>query len=385
MDNTTFIVIGISILIFESIILLVMFSNLRVVRRLGDFPDPTHWPSVSVLVPARNEENNIESCVQSLLNQDYPNLQIWVLDDHSTDNTWQILTRLAACNSQLKILKGESLPPGWLGKHWACHQLAQAVDTDLLLFTDADTRHHPATVRKSVSALTADQLDMLTALPREEVITWGEKLIVPLISWSIFTFVPLWLAYRLPYSILSAAIGQFMLFRREAYRQIGGHEAVRQHAVDDLALGRRIKVHRLRWRLLDGTQHVYCRMYRNFGEVYEGISKNLFAAFEYGVPQFLFVWNWLGFVFWMPLLILLLPLFGWPIGPLPIALALTAVGLALFLWGIHHLRFGYPWYLALLYPITILLAVTIAIRSMALALTNRATWKGRTVIQHRLS
>lgn len=367
------------IILFELVILLILLSNLWVLRRLGSYPalSLSNWPNVSILVPARNEEDNIEACVRSLLGQQYPNFEVWVLDDHSTDRTWHILQQLATEDNRLTILKGAPLPADWLGKHWACHQLAQTATGELLLFTDADTRHHPLTLQNSVTALIIEKADLLTAMPFEKVVTWGEKLVVPLIPWSIFSFVPLALAYRLKYSALSAAIGQFMLFRHEAYLQIGGYKAVRHHAVDDLALGRRIKARGLRWRLVDGGQRIQCRMYHNFSQVYQGLSKNLFATFEYKIPQFLFVWLWLGFVFWGPLVILTLGVAGVQFSPYSLILAIIAAGVALLLWGITHWRFAFPLYLTLLYPITILLSVIIAFNSMVLTLINRATWKDR--------
>jgi len=372
-----------SIILFEAILLLIILSNLRVLRRLGDYPLPSWWPSLSVLVPARNEEANIESCVRSLLVQQYPNFQVLVLDDHSTDETWSILMKLVAEGSRLRILKGKALPDDWLGKHWACHQLAQATDSELLLFTDADTRHHPLTLQASVGALLAEKADLLTALPQEEVVTWAEQLVVPLIPWSIFSFVPLWLAYRLRLPILSAAIGQFMLFRRKAYEEIGGYEAVRQDVVDDLALGRRVKAYGQRWRLVDGGQYIRCRMYQNFKQVYQGLSKNLFATFEYKIPQFVFVWSWLAFVFWVPLLILVLASIGIQLAPYSLGLTTIAVIMALLLWGITYWRFRFSQYLALLYPVTIFLAIVIATRSMVLTLTGKAVWKGRTLVRQR--
>lgn len=371
------------IIFFELVILLILLSNLWVLPRLGSYSalSLANWPDVSILVPARNEEDNIEACVRSLLAQQYPNFEVRVLDDHSTDSTWQILQQLAAENGRLTILKGNPLPADWLGKHWACHQLAQSATADLLLFTDADTRHHPLTLQNSVTALITEKADLLTAMPFEEVVTWGEKLVVPIIPWSIFSFVPLALANRLKYSALSATIGQFMLFRHEAYLKIGGYQAVRHHAVDDLALGRRLKAHGLPWRLVDAGHYIRCRMYHNFKQVFQGLSKNLFAAFEYKIPQFLFVWLWLAFVFWAPLTILVLALAGRQLSSYSLILAMIAVVEALFLWGITHWRFAFPLYLTLLYPITILLSVIIAFNSMVLTLTNRATWKDRALVR----
>jgi chlorobactene glucosyltransferase len=378
------------LIFFLLVLLVIVISNLRTLRRLDAYGAPIRWPRVSILVPARNEEANIGPCVHSLLAQQYPNFQVLVLDDQSTDGTWQILTKLVAGYERLQVLRGQSLPPGWLGKHWACHQLAQVADGEFLLFTDADTRHHPLALANAVAALQTEEADFLTALPHEEAVSWAERLIIPLIPWSIFSFVPLVLADRLRFSFLSAAIGQFMLFRRPVYEAIGGYEAVRHQVVDDLALARRIKAQGWRWRLVDGGHRIRCRMYHNFEQVYQGIGKNLFAVFNYNIAGFVFVWLWLGIVFLGPLLLLGLSMGGLLFQDLRqlssqvIALSITAVILALLLWGLIHWRFGFSGYLTFLYPITILLAIIIAFSSLLFTLTGRATWKNRRLVRPKL-
>ena len=373
------------VLSFEIILLVIVLSNYRTLRRLKSYGQPANRLRASILVPARNEADHIERCVRSLLAQRYPDFEVLVLDDHSSDETWQILSRLAAEDGRLQLLKGQPLPDGWLGKHWACHQLAQRASGQLLLFTDADTRHHPDTLEAAVAALQAEQADLLSALPRQEVITWGERLVVPLIPWSIGAFVPLALAYRLPGPGLAVGVGQFMLFKRRAYEAIGGYQAVKQHVVDDITLAQRIKASGLRWRLVDGGQHVCCRMYQNFGQAREGLSKNLFGAFNYNAPFFIFVWTWLAIVFVGPPLLLILSLVGLPL-PLTIkTLSGLAMGLALPSWGIVYWQFRLPLYLIFLYPLTIMLAVYLATRSLILSLTGQATWKGRRLARPGLS
>jgi len=222
-------------IIFLSVLLLIALSNLLVLRRLHRYGRPAQFPRLSVLVPARNEEANIGPCVRSLLAQDYPDFELLVLDDESGDQTAQVLASLATSDNRLRVLSGQPLPAGWLGKQWACHQLAQAASGELLLFTDADTRYHPQALSNAVAALLAERTDMLSAVLREEVVSWGERLVVPILVWSIFSFLPLGLAYRLRLPAFTAANGQFLLFRRRAYEQIGGHAAVRQHTTEDLA------------------------------------------------------------------------------------------------------------------------------------------------------
>lgn len=370
------------LLLFLLVLLAIAVTNLRRLRRLGEYPVPSQLPTVSVLVPARNEVANIGPCVSSLLAQRYPHYEVLVLDDDSTDGTARVLASLRKRDGRFHVLRGEPLPPGWLGKHWACHQLAKRAEGDLLLFTDADTRHHPHALRDAVAALGAEKADLLTAFPKEDVVSWAERLLVPILHLSFLSLIPLHLAYRLRAPMLSATIGQFMLFRRDAYEMIGGHAAVRQHAADDLALGRRIKAAGLRWRVADGGARVSCRMYRSFRQVYDGFGKNLFATFEYNVPLFLLAALWLGLAFLEPPAVLALKLAGVPLKGFSTELAALSVLASLLLWGISHRRFRVPIHLALFYPASVLLMILIALRSMVLTLNGRATWKGRTLVRH---
>lgn len=341
-------------------------------------------PFVSVLVPARNEEGNIETCVRSLLDQDYAHFEVLVLNDHSTDRTAEILERLAAQDERLQVLQGQSLPEGWLGKNWACHQLANAAQGEAILFVDADTMHQPGMVSHSIRALLDENVDMLTALPRQVVRTWGERLIVPIIYFSLLVFLPLPLAYRLRLPVFSAAIGQFMLFKRQAYEQIGGYAAVRAHGTDDLALARQVKNHTLPWRLADGGELVSTRMYRNFQQAFEGFSKNLFAAFDYRLLPFLFAWLWMGYLFFRPPLELVLRLSFSPDQVQIIWLCAIAILEALLLWMLTTWRFRFPGYLFLVYPAIIFMSVWIALRSVYLSLRGKSTWKGRTLERQKI-
>jgi chlorobactene glucosyltransferase len=365
------------VIVFLSLSLLTVISNALTIRRFDQFPPALKLPRLSVLVPARNEILNIEPCVTSLLAQDYPDFEVLVLNDHSTDGTDQVLNRLAAADPRLRVLEGRPLPDGWLGKHWACHQLAQAATGELLLFTDADTRHAPAVLRDSVSALLAEHADLLTAFPREEVISWGEQLVVPVISFGIFSFLPIRLVRWLGWPSLSVTIGQFMLFRREAFEAVGGYESVRGHLVDDVSLGRRILEQGYEWRLMDGTEHVTCRMYRRFFEVVEGFSKSIFAFFDYRILPFFIVLALVAFAFLEPPLVLLHFWRGAPVHSFPPNLATIAVIESLLLWGIAYRHFKFPPYLIFLYPLSLTLFILIALRSFVLTLTGTATWKDR--------
>jgi chlorobactene glucosyltransferase len=366
-----------------ALVSLVAFSNLLTLRWLDEHQSPPRFPRVSVLVPARNEEINIGSCVRSLLAQQYPSFELLVLDDDSTDGTAEVLAALAGENRALRVIKGKALPADWIGKHWACHQLAEEAEGEILLFTDADTIHHPHALRDAVATLLIKDVDLLTAFPREVVVSWMERLVVPFLTCSVLAFMPLGLANRLQMPALSVTTGQFMLFRRSAYDDIGGYPAVRREVMDDLSLGRRVKSHGLHWQVVDGGNRVQCRMYRNRREVVDGYSKNLFGAFDYNFPLYVAAWLGSGALFLHPLAVLAWAIFA-PASQLSLALAVASLVLTVLLWGIPLRRFGFPSYLALLYPVSLVLVLFIAARSMAVTMRGRGMWKGRVLTREKL-
>jgi chlorobactene glucosyltransferase len=196
------------LIVFQAVLLLIVWSNWIILRRARQHKIPEKKPYLSVLIPARNEETNIARCVHSLLVQDYPNFEILVLDDQSDDATPEILCRLAAHEPRLTALAGQALPEGWIGKNWACHQLARQARGELLLFTDADTVYQPNALSALVAAVFGEQADVLTGFPDQVMQTWGERLTVPFFSWAFLTFTPLALAYRLRLPSLSSGVGQ---------------------------------------------------------------------------------------------------------------------------------------------------------------------------------
>ena len=362
------------LIVFQVVILLIILSNIWLLHRARRHAPPPVFPKVSILVPARNEEKNIAGCIQSLLLQDYPSFEVLALDDQSSDRTLSILEQLAAAHPGLKVLVGSPPPAGQIGKSWACAQLAQQAQGELLFFTDADTLHHPAMLRLSVTALIGEQADLLTGFPRQSVHSWGERLLVPFFSWASLCFNPLALAYRLRLPALSNAVGQMMLFRSDAYRAIGGHTGAGTSIVEDLVLARRIKAAGLRWRVMHASDLVACRMYPGSHRAFNGFAKNLFAAFDFHLLRFLFAFIWLAVLFWEPLVALAL------MGRSPLArpgeLA-VCIGLSLLVWLIPYLELGIPPILALIYPITLLASEAAAFQSLRLSLDDRLTWKDR--------
>jgi len=370
------------LIIFQAVILLIILSNIWITRRIRHHSPPTPFPMVSVLIPARNEERNIASCIRSILAQDYPSFEVLVLDDQSSDGTRAILEKMAISHPALRILHGEPPSGNQVGKNWACSQLARQAQGELLFFTDADTLNRSDTLDTIVTTLMGERADLLTGFPRQEVHTWGERLLVPFFSWAFLCFIPLGLTYKLRLPFLSVAVGQMMLFRREAYLAIGGHESISSSVVDDMSLARRIKAKSLSWRVSYIADLVSCRMYHSSREAIDGFTKNLFAAFDYRLLPFLFAFIWLMVMFWEPLIVLALMISGLVTQVQPTAIV-ACLALSILLWLIPFSEMSIPFFLAFLYPFTILANIGVAIRSLVHSLGGRITWKDRTIARTR--
>ncbi|HUP27106.1 MAG TPA: glycosyltransferase [Chloroflexia bacterium] len=377
--------------LYEALVLAFLLSflaivavNLIVLPRLDHFRLPAGRPPprVAVLIPARNEEANIEAALRSLLAQDYSNYEVWLYEDDSTDSTYRIAARLAEHDLRLHIVKGTTQPPpGWLGKANACYLLYEtmraAEEPDYILFTDADVRFAPGALARAVAAAGATGSGLLSVFPRQITLSWAERLAVPmLLHWAVYTFLPLQLAFsRRTGPIFAAANGQFMLFTREAYEACGGHTSVRAEILEDVALARAVKASGYSSILADGAALVRTRMYNGPAEVWRGYSKNVFSFFNY-TPLYLA----LGVVVLLALYVV--PIFSIAYG------AFTGSG-AMLSWGAAQYsaavlarlliaaRFRYRQIDVLLHPLAVLFLIAICLNSMRWWLTGQGAWKGR--------
>jgi len=365
------------IVIYILLLLVVEAINMRTLRNLSDYKDHGRHPRISVLVPARNEEISIKRCIKSLLSQNYPDFQLIVLDDNSTDGTGSILKELASEESRLRIIEGLALPPDWLGKHWACHQLYRAADGELIVFTDSDTIHAPDTLLCSAAALLVEKAAMISVIPRHILGSLAEKLIMPFFALGVFANVPLPARFRPRDVRLVSSSGKLMMFCRRGYEASGGFEAIRQNVLDDLGLAQKVAAAGMRYRVFDGSNNVTCRMYHSWEELHLGLSKNVFASYGYNVPMLFLTWIWIPFAFWEP--IIALAVHRMPDYPPPLSLGLAAISIvaSLLLFSVYYQRFKFPLYMVLLYPVSALLMAIIAFSSMFLTVSGRATWKDR--------
>lgn len=289
--------------------MLICIWNLYILRRKS-YPkiNDEKLPFVSVLIPARNEEHNISQIVNSLLVQDYPSFEVIVLNDNSDDSTGEILHNIKKLHPQLKILNGKPLEKGWTGKCFACKQLFEASAGEYILFTDADTLHNKNSLSDSITIALNRNADMLTLFPKMTMISFAEKLVMPMLWFTVMMMLPFYFVDKKGFIKFSIGIGPFMLFKRSAYAAIGGHDSVKNAIVEDVWLARKIKKHGLQLIVEDGQHMLSVRMYRNFKEIWNGFSKNIFAGFEFSSIA-LFSVNLLYFLlFFIPFLLFFIQL-----------------------------------------------------------------------------
>ncbi|MEK4046329.1 glycosyltransferase family A protein [Paenibacillus sp. FSL H8-0048] len=233
---------------------------------------------LSVLIPARNEADNIGDCLTSVMASCTGSIgaEIIVLDDSSADGTGAIAEETGG--GRVRVLKGRPLPEGWLGKSHACAQLAEAASGDWLLFLDADVRLQQGALQAALSAAEAAGGGMITGFPRQMTGTWLERLVVPLMVFTIICHLPIPLVRGSRDSRFVAAHGGFILIHRDSYDSCGGHEAIRSELVDDMALARAVKRSGGTVTLMDVTEQVFMRMYHNARQVWNGYRKNIYAG-----------------------------------------------------------------------------------------------------------
>lgn len=327
---------------------------------------------VSVLVPARDEQDNIAELMRSVLASRHVDLELLVLDDNSSDRTAAIVTEFARNDPRVRLLSGAPLEPGWAGKVFACAQLAQAARGDWLLFVDADVRITDDAVARLVAHAERKKVDLLSGIPRQQTSTFGERLIIPLIHLVLLGYLPLAFMRLTRHPGFAAAIGQLLLARRATYERVGGHGAVRDRIHDAMALARAFRRRGAVTDLVDLQSLASCRMYRSFEQVWLGFAKNAHEGM--GAPAAIGIWTTLllgGHV--LPFVLVLVPGSG-AAG----AIALAAVGFALLTRLLLTLRFDQSIVGALAHPLGVAAIVAIQWHALAArALRRPIAWKGR--------
>ena len=337
---------------------------------------------VSVIVPARNEAVNIETCLRSLTASSYPAYELIVVDDRSEDDTAVLAGGVGRGNARrLEIVEGRPVPEGWVGKPWACWQGAQVAKGEFLLFTDADTTHGPALLSRAIAGLQEERADLLTIMGRQLMGSFWERLVQP----QVF----LTMLFRFPDFARTAANdrwrdaianGQFILMPRAAYQAIGGHEAVRDEIVEDLRLAQVVKKSGMRLRIRRAEQDLATRMYRSLSGLVQGWSKNIVIGGLHSVPPLLRpVLPTLAFLggvgLWLlPPACVMLALLGLG-GPDLLAWALTTYSISVIVWAYFTAQMGVPAWYGVLYPLGAAVGTWIFLRSWTRG--RNVEWKGR--------
>jgi chlorobactene glucosyltransferase len=346
-------------------------------------PPEGEAPLVSVVVPARNEARNIRRCIQGLLAQDYPDLEVIVVDDRSTDETGHILAEIKAAGiHNLHILQGKDLPPDWAGKPHALAQGVVPARGQWLCFVDADTFGAPGLITAVMAQAQEHQADLFTILTQQELGSFWEKVILPL----VFTALSVGFSPRRvndPRYPDAIANGQFILIRRAVYEALGGHEAIRNEIVEDKALAQRVKSGGYRLLVGDGRLVARTRMYTRFAEIWEGWTKNIYLGMRDRLGLLLFG-ALVGLVG-----ALVLP--GWLVGGVLVfqntahPLAAVIAGQALILWmALIYARarasrgFGISAWYAFSLPLGAAVFTAMMFASAFKVISGRGvTWKGR--------
>jgi len=243
-------------------------------------------PSLSIVVPARDEERSIERCVRSLVAQRGVDAEVIVVDDGSTDATAPILARLGAEFPALQVVPGEPLPAGWVGKPWACAQGARRARGEWLLFTDADSRHETYASASTLAFARARDADALSIMTGQELGTLAEAAVLPaILQMVVFASGRLSEINDPKRPDRALANGQYLLVSRDAYDALGGHAALRGAVVEDIEFARRIKRDgRFRLVVAEGTRLVQVRMYRSLREIWNGFTKNMYLGARGNIP-----------------------------------------------------------------------------------------------------
>ncbi len=323
---------------------------------------------VSILIPARNESQNILPLLQSIKDQDYKNIEVIVLDDFSDDDTFEKVSDFCLTDSRFSVVQGKPLPPKWLGKNFACHQLSQLAKGTYFLFLDADEIVSNGLINNAINRMVIHKIDLLSLFTNQVMHSLGERTVVPIMHFLLLNLLPLRLVKLSKNSSFSAASGQFMLFDAAVYRQYQWHELVKSQVVEDIEIMRLVKINKHRGEALLANGYIHCRMYTGYREAINGFSKNLLAGFGNSI---------IGLIIYLILVVA---------GPV---LILFYLNLQLFIFSlvlifisrlmVSLLSGQNPVTNFLLHPIQIINLLVISIFSIQKTLSGKLTWKGRTI------
>jgi chlorobactene glucosyltransferase len=264
------------ILVFHFFVVLVNYLSKPYLPKAGSLEEQ---PKISILIPARDEENNLKNILGDLKRLDYKNFEVIVCNDHSTDKTLEVLNHYKSVIPQLQYFTNEPLPDGWIGKNFACYKLAQRASGNWLLFLDADVRVKPQLLKKAITYVKNWNVKLLSVFPEQIIRTTGEWKTIPVMNWILLSFLMLPSVKNKSFSSLSAANGQMMFFEAENYNKNQWHYMVKDKNVEDITIARQMKKKRYPISVLLGNNDILCRMYHNYKSALNGFSLNVHQFF----------------------------------------------------------------------------------------------------------
>jgi glycosyltransferase involved in cell wall biosynthesis len=266
-----------ALLIFSALLLLITAVNFFSIRQPKSIPQID--TPITVLIPVRNEAENITALIDSLTNQSHiEELEIIFIDDSSEDGTGKLLSEAKSAGAPITIVNAPTLPNNWLGKPWALQQGFLAARGEIIVTLDADVRLDPTAITQTVSML--GTRDFISAYPKQVAITFAERLVQPLLQWSWMTTVPLRIAERSSRTSLAVANGQFFVVKKSALDQVAGFQQISTEVLDDMKLARALISSGAHGGVADGSKLAQTRMYKNFAEIKAGYGKSLWSAFS---------------------------------------------------------------------------------------------------------
>ncbi|RXI97766.1 glycosyltransferase [Anaerobacillus alkaliphilus] len=261
----------------------------------------TNGPLVSILVPLRNEEKNVKGLITSLKQLTYSNIEVCLLEDHSTDRTYDLLIEHTRDLANFHVIRSAPLPPDWVGKVFGCHQLSQHAKGDYYLFIDADVRLEKGTIEAVLGLVKQRNASLVSGFPRFPTETLLGNLLIPMQHFIVLFHLPLFMANYTNKQQFTAAHGAFMFFEKNSYKKINGHQSVKSSLVEDVAITKQMKKAGEKMVLANVTSYVNCHMYETSKEVWDGFTKNIFPGLGRSYVLASFVISFYSFFYVLPL------------------------------------------------------------------------------------
>lgn len=372
-------IISIIILLIICILFLITLYNLLTAPKINIENKNTYKSTnkelfVSILIPARNEEKNIEKALLSSINQTYQNLEIIVLDDKSIDRTSFLVNNIIKKykNKNIKLIQGTTLPNNWNGKSWACFNLYKECKGDYILFIDADVYLDKHAIELAIQKMINSKLDLLTIIPNQISLNIGEKFLINIfMEWFVTTFLPIKLSNVLNQNPFTAACGQFMLFKRSSYEIINGHACVGKNIVEEREIAIKLREKKLKVSLFLTNDLIYCKMYENYKMAFNGFSNTFFAGSKLHSSLFIIFITLIYIAYITPVILFVFNKYF-----------LLSFFLILIQGFIQSLIFKKDFLINILfYPIKITLFFYTSITSCIKTLQGKIIWKDRIILQ----